>query len=50
MNEDLISVIDATAQLGTRKQQLFKIIKRLDVSTSKHRNSEHKNQVISYIP
>ena len=49
MNENLISVIDAAAQLGTRKQQLFKIIKRLGVSTSKHRNSGHKNQVIAYI-
>jgi len=49
MDENLISVIDAAVQLGTRKQQLFKIIKRLGVSTSKHRNSAHKNQVISYI-
>ena len=49
MDENIISVIDAAAQLGTRKQQLFKIIKRLGLSTTKRRNSSHKNQVISYI-
>ncbi len=49
MDENLISVIDAAAQLGTRKQQLFKIIKRLGVSTSKQTNSAHRNQAISYI-
>lgn len=49
MDDEIISVIDAAAQLGTRKQQLFKIIKRLGLSTIKQRNSGHKNQVISYI-
>ena len=49
MDENIISVIDAAAQLGTRKQQLFKIIKRLGLPTTKHRNSSHKNQVLSYI-
>ena len=49
MDENLISVIDAATQLGTRKQQVFKIIKRLGLSTTKQRSSSHKNQVISYI-
>lgn len=35
--------------LRTRKQQLFKVIERLGLSTTKHRNSSHRNQVISHI-
>lgn len=49
MYENLISVIDAATQLGTRKQQVFKLIKRLGLSSTKHRNSSHKKQVIAYI-
>ncbi len=48
-NEKLISVIDAATQLTMRKQTLFKIIKRLGLSTVKQRNSTHRNQMISYI-
>ena len=49
MNEDLISVIGAATQLGMHKPTVFKLIKRLGVSTTKQRNSSHRNQVISYI-
>jgi hypothetical protein len=49
MNENTISVIDAANKLGIRKQTLFKIIKRLSISTTKRKNSAHKGQAISYI-
>ena len=49
MNDDLISVIDAARQLGMHKQTLFKVINRLGLSTVKQRNSNHRNQIISYI-
>ena len=50
MDKELISVIDAAAQLGIpHKQTLFKIIKRLGISTVKQRSSGHRNQLISYI-
>ncbi len=49
MNDNIISVIDAANKLGTRKQQLFKIIKRLGIATTKQKNSAHKGQAISYI-
>ncbi len=50
MEKELISVIDAAAQLGIPyKQTLFKIIKRLGISTVKQRSSGHRNQLISYI-
>ncbi len=49
MNEDSISVIDAAGQLGMRKQTLFKIIKPLNIDTTKQRSSDHKGQGISYI-
>jgi len=50
MKKELISVIDAASQLGmTHKQTMFKIIKRLGISTVKQRNSSSRNQLISYI-
>ena len=50
MEKELISVIDAASQLGmTHKQTMFKIIKRLGISTVKQRNSSSRNQLISYI-
>ena len=50
MEKELISVIDAVSILGmNHKQTLFKIIKRLDISTVKQRNSASRNQLISYI-
>jgi len=49
MIEHLISVIDAANKLGIRKQQLFKVIKRLGISTTKHKSSDHRGQPISYI-
>ena len=48
MNEDLISVIDAAKTIELQKQTLFKVIKRLDVSTSKQKSERHKGQAISY--
>jgi hypothetical protein len=50
MDKEWISVIDAASQLGLpHKQTLFKIIKRLSISTVKQRNSGSRNQLISYI-
>ncbi len=49
MNEHLISVIDAANKLGMRKQQLFKVIKRLGIATTRHKSSDHRGQAISYI-
>ena len=50
MDEELISVIDAASQLSLPyKQTLFKIIKRLGLSTVKQRSTSHGNQLISYI-
>ena len=50
MDEELISVIDEASQLGmTHKQTLFKIIKRLGLTSVKQRHSGHGNQFISYI-
>jgi hypothetical protein len=49
MQDNLISVIKAATQLCICKQTLFKKIKRLGVSTIKKRNSNHRNQMVSYI-
>ena len=49
MNENQISVIDAANKLGMRKPTLFKLIKKLGISTSKQRSSSHKGQAIVYI-
>jgi len=49
MNETRISVIDVAARLGTRKQQVFKILRRLGIKSEKHRSPEKHGQVIAYI-
>lgn len=50
MGSELISVIDAAAELGlVHKQTLFKIIKRLRLSTVKQRQYDRGNQLISYL-
>jgi hypothetical protein len=49
MDPELISVIDAARELGMRKQSLFKVIKRLGITTTKQRSPEHGNQHVAYI-
>lgn len=49
MQEELISVIDVAKQLGRDKQYIFKIIKRLRISTVKHKNSDARGQSISFL-
>lgn len=51
MNEEVqqISVIDAAKELGLLKQTLFKILKRLGVSTTLKKGSFHRGQKVAYI-
>lgn len=49
MSQALISVIQASDRLGTRKQTVFKVLKRLGIETLKQRHSDHRNQLIAYI-
>ena len=49
MEKKLISIIDAAKALGVYKQTLFKIVKRLNIETTRQKNSAHRGQAISYI-
>jgi len=49
MMEESISIIDVAKRLGKRKQTIFKIIKKLGISTKKQRHSKHRGQAIAYI-
>jgi len=49
MSEDLISVIDVASDLGQRKQQIFKVMKRLGIERKLQRSSARHGQSIAYI-
>jgi hypothetical protein len=49
MDEELISVLDLSRQLGKRKQTIFKVLKRLRIETSKQRSSNARGQQIAYV-
>jgi hypothetical protein len=49
MDEELISVLDLSRQLGKRKQTVFKILKRLGIETRKQRSSKAPRQLIAYV-
>ncbi len=49
MDNDLISVADASTKIGIKKQTLFKVIKRFGLSAIKQKSSDHRGQSISYI-
>ena len=49
MGKELISVIDAAKQLGKYKQTIFKIIKKLKITPTKQKHSQHRGQAITYI-
>ena len=49
MNEELISVLDLSRELGRRKQTVFKVLKRLGIETRKQRSSKAPRQLIAYV-
>jgi hypothetical protein len=49
MSDKLISVIDVAANLGKRKQYIFKILGRLGIESIKQKSSEARGQQIAYI-
>ncbi|WKN41846.1 hypothetical protein [Tunicatimonas pelagia] len=49
VDENHISVIDASERIGVNKQTLFKWIKKLGLETTKSKNSSYKGQAISYV-
>jgi hypothetical protein len=49
MDQELISVSDVARHHGKRKQTVFKVLKRLEIDTTKRRSSASRNQVVSYI-
>lgn len=48
-SEQTIAVIDAAEQLRTRKQTLFKVLRRLGIQPEKRRDPERGNQSVAYI-
>ena len=49
MADDLISIADVARQCGTRRQSVFKVLKRLRIEPQKLRSPEQHGQVSSYI-
>lgn len=49
MSKELVSVIDAAAQLGRCKQTVFKVLRRLGIEATRRRDSSRGNQLVSYI-
>jgi hypothetical protein len=49
MSEELISVRDIAIQLGTRKQTVFKVLRRLRIEPQKLSSSDRRGQLASYV-
>ena len=49
MADELISILDIARQFGTRKQTIFKVLRRMGIEPTKLRSSSNGNQLISYI-
>lgn len=49
MTDESISIIDVAKRLEKRKQTIFKIIKKLGITTEKQRHSKHRGQAIAFI-
>ncbi len=49
MEQELISIIDVANRLGKRKQTIFKVVKRLGISTRNVKSSLSKNQAVAYV-
>ena len=49
MDEELISVLDLSSQLGKRKQTVSKILKRLGIETRRERTLNARGQQIAYV-
>ena len=47
--DELISVIDIARQHNIYKSTVFRVLKRLGITTVKQRNSLNRNQIVSYI-
>jgi hypothetical protein len=49
MAQELISVLDLASQFGKRKQTIFKVLARLNITTTKQRSTSRGGQLIAYI-
>jgi hypothetical protein len=49
MADELVSVINIAREFGTRRQTVFKVLRRLGIRPIKQRSASHGNQFISYI-
>ena len=49
MPDSTISVIDLAAQLGTHKQSLFRVLRRLGIECTKRLGPNSRGQVVAYI-
>jgi len=49
MDQELISVSDVAQELGTRKQQVFKVLKKIGITPTKQRDATRRNQLASYV-
>jgi len=46
---DMVSVADVARELGTHKQTIFKVMRRLGIGGTKRRDTSRGNQEVSYI-
>jgi hypothetical protein len=49
MTETRISIRDVAAELGTRKQAVFKVMKRLGIAATQSRDPSRGNQLVGYV-
>lgn len=49
MTAEPISVLDLAAQVGKRKQTIFKVLARLKIQTTKQRSSRGRGQLVAYV-
>jgi hypothetical protein len=49
VKDELISIHDVARQHGKRKQSVFKILRRLQITPTKQRSAAGRNQLVSYV-
>jgi hypothetical protein len=49
VDDELIAIRDVAEEHGKRKQTIFKILKRLNITPTKQRSARGRNQLVSYI-
>ena len=49
MINEPVSVLDLAAQIGKRKQTIFKVLARLNIQTTRQRSSDSRGQLIAYV-